>query len=308
MPGTQPVLLRHAESPKTWLLPLLLRPLPDESGWDAASAYGYGGPIASAPDSLKKIGAGVDEWARENRVVTTFLRFDPVLRNEAWAPPQVALSSPTPTVVWDLQQARPLADTMHPHHRRGARKADRALLTVKVEAGPADLSHFRELYEVTMRRQGADRFYFFPASYWARLSDLGDRLVAVYGLLNGKLIAALLCFRSTSTLHYHLGASLEEARSISANTRLFLTAAEHARELGLDNFHLGGGLGGDAASTLFNYKQRFWPAGEHGCFVTGRWVHDQPRYAQLAEAACDSAYFPPWRAPPDRAKQAQEAT
>ena len=49
-------------------LPLLLRPLPDGSGWDAISAYGYGGPVARPEHAAAALGPALDAWARANGV------------------------------------------------------------------------------------------------------------------------------------------------------------------------------------------------------------------------------------------------
>jgi len=42
--GTVPVLLHYQGDRAEMAIPLLLRPLPDNQGWDATSAYGFGGP------------------------------------------------------------------------------------------------------------------------------------------------------------------------------------------------------------------------------------------------------------------------
>ena len=100
--GTRPVLLAFSDQAGDVALPLLLRPLPDGQGWDATSAYGYGGPIGRGAPDLEAFGAALDEWAREHGVVSTFLRLNPMLGNSALVPPTAEVVDVGSTVAWGL--------------------------------------------------------------------------------------------------------------------------------------------------------------------------------------------------------------
>jgi hypothetical protein len=294
-PGTVPVLLHHVHADGEIALPLLLRPLPDGAGWDATSAYGYGGPVARggpAPD----FGRALDDWARENGVVTTFLRLHPLLGNAPLVPTTAELVPLGPTVGWDVTAGRDLRALLHPHHRRAVRSAERAGVQVDV-VRPRSLDEFRALYDATMRRQHAADFYFFPDAYWTALLDAADPLgvVLVEARLDGALVAALLCFGDGPWLHYHLGASDDVARRVGASTRCFLAAAEWAQARGMSRFHLGGGLGADPDSSLLTFKRRFDPSTELLPFSVAKLVHDRETYARLAGTVSTAGYFPPWR-------------
>jgi serine/alanine adding enzyme len=209
--GTVPVLLHHTHTGGEMALPLLLRPLAQDDGWDATSAYGYGGPVATPGSSPATLGRALHGWAQANGVVATFLRLHPVLANDRWVPPDAELVALGATVAWDLTPSTDLTARMHGHHRRLVRKAHRAGLEVAVNPAPPSLARFRSLYEVTMRRRRASAYYFFPPAYWEALTAhraaLG--LVLVEGRLQDELVAALLCLSDGSTLHYHLGASTD---------------------------------------------------------------------------------------------------
>jgi lipid II:glycine glycyltransferase (peptidoglycan interpeptide bridge formation enzyme) len=187
---------------------------------------------------------------------------------------------------------------MHAHHRRVARRADRAGLEVRVVARPSGLDEFAELYRRTMLRQGADAFYLFATDYWDALRAEGEALglVLVEGRLEGEPAAAALCFSHGPWLHYHLGATSDAARTVGASNRCLLAAAEWAQSRGMTLFHLGGGVGGDDESSLFVFKHRFDPAAEPRPFHVAKLVHDRDRYERLAGTGSTEGYFPPWRA------------
>ncbi|MFQ1003407.1 GNAT family N-acetyltransferase [Modestobacter sp. SSW1-42] len=299
VPGTRPVLVRLRHPDGDVALPLLLRPLPGRPGWDATTAYGYGGPVSRSERVPAALGPALDAWARGNGVVATFLRLHPLLGNAALVPPSAELVPAGSTVVWDVSPGRDLFAGMHPHHRRAARRADREGLEVVVDQRPASLAGFRDLYVATMRRQQADPFFYFPDEYWAALLAEAATLrpLLVEGRVGGRLVAALLCFAHGSWLHYHLGASDELARTMGASNRLFLAAAEWAQARGMERLHLGGGLGGSATSPLFVFKHRYDPPSVPLPFHVAKLVHDPAGYRDLAGTDDTAGFFPPWRRP-----------
>lgn len=298
-PGTRPVFLRFRGRDGDIALPLLLRPLPDGRGWDATTPYGYGGPVSATATDTAAFGRALDGWARANGVVATFLRLHPLLCNARLVPPTADLATLGSTVCWDVSPGRDLTAGLHHHHRRAVRRARGAGLDVVVDEAPTSLDGFRKLYEATMRRQDADPFFFFPDAYWDALLAQRAALqpVLVEGRLDGELVAALLCFAKRPWLHYHLGGSDDIARTIGANNRCFLAAAEWAQSEGMTGFHLGGGVGGSSDSPLFVFKHRFDPAGPRPLFRIAKLVHDPDRYRELAGTSSTAGFFPPWRRP-----------
>jgi serine/alanine adding enzyme len=298
-PGTRPVFLHVTALDGEVALPLLVRPLPAGGGWDATSAYGYGGPVSDSAQDAAAFGHDLDDWARENGVVSTFLRLHPLLDTSRLVPPTADLVELGTTVPWQVAAGLDLEGRMHPHHRRAARRAANAGLRVTVDPEPTSLGEFRKLYEATMRRQDADPFFFFPDAYWDTLLAHRETLrpVLVDGSLDGELVASLLCFAAGPWLHYHLGGSSDIARRIGATNRCFLAGAEWAQSHGMTDFHLGGGIGGSSESSLFVFKHRFDPAGPRLPFRVAKLVHDPARYHELAGTDSTDGFFPPWRRP-----------
>jgi serine/alanine adding enzyme len=295
--GGRPTLLHVTGSGGEVVFACSVRPVPGSSGLsDITTPYGYGGPVAvgSAPP-VERFWELYEGWCAENRVVSTFVRFHPLLENHRLAPPSVDLEQLADTVSWRLDGDDDLFAGMHRHHRRVVRKAE-PLVAVEARERPDRLDAFAELYEATMRRQDAAPFYFFPPAYWEKLAGgLREPLVCFDAVLEGEVVASILCLASPPWLHYHLGATLDSARALGASHLLMLTVARWGRERSYEELHLGGGVGGSEDS-LWEYKRRFSPGGRREAWI-GKLVHDEEAYAALAGSRDRSGFFPAYRRP-----------
>lgn len=283
-PG-EPVLLHHEDA----VLACIVRAVPGSDAYDVTTPYGYGGPVgAGAARFYDEYG----EWCAARGIVSTFVRFHPLFENHRSAGPGIHAAYASPTVGWPLDGD--LLEGMHGKHRNTVRKAMKAGVNVEPTSAP-DLLSFVSLYELTMRRQDAADYYFFPPAYWERLTALGDRLVRFDATLDGEVVASALCLRGDRWLHYHLGATHDSARDLGASNLLLYEAAVWGQEQGLETFHLGGGAGGREDS-LFAFKKRFSPDGVRE-FWTGKAVHDEEAYRRLSDTAeIDyDGFFPAYR-------------
>lgn len=270
----QPVLLEHEGA----VFPLIVR-----EGRDVTSPTGYGGPVGTGGD----FGAAYDGWCRSRGIVSTFVRFHPLLRNHrAWPFHREPVAG---SVSWRLEGD--LLEGMHRHHRRLARKAEAAGAVASVVEAPEELAEFTALYDETMRRADASGFYFFPPAYWEALRRVPLALAEVR--LDGELAAASLCLASHPWLHYHLGASSEEGRRVGASQLAMLSAARWGQKRRFEQFHLGAGLRG-GGGPLLEWKQRFAPGALLEQWI-GKAVHDEKRYRELAGAVSFEGFFPAYR-------------
>jgi serine/alanine adding enzyme len=248
---------------------------------DVVTPYGYGGPTADG------FWDAYEEWARERGVVTTFVRFHPLIGNQLGAP--IHVEPLAPTVAWRLDPERDLRAGLHFKHRNKVTKAENAGVTVEQHDG---LGEFVPLYEDTMRRLDADPFYLFEPAYWEWLAGLP--LARFDAELDGEVVASALCLATPPFLHYHLSGTTDAGRSTGASTLVLLEAARWGQANGYERFHLGGGLGGKADS-LHHFKARFDPDGLVDAAV-GKAIHDEARYRELGGDGYDG-YFPAYRAP-----------
>lgn len=282
-PG-EPILL-HADG---CVMACIVRPITGSELHDVTTPYGYGGPVA-ADEGFSE---AYEAWCAERGIVSTFVRFHPLVENYRSGAFNASYASPT--VGWPLEGD--LLAGMHGKHRNVVRKAQKAGVAVDVTAAPEDLSAFAALYERTMERQGAAGYYFFPPEYWQRLIGLGGHLVRFDALCGGEVVASALCLRGDRWLHYHLGATDVAARDLGASNLLLYTAAVWGQEQQLEEFHLGGGAGGEEDS-LLAFKQRFSPGGKREFWV-GKAVHDEVTYRRLTgRGEIDhEGFFPAYRA------------
>ncbi len=295
-PG-RPALLHLPARGGDVVFPCIVRDLPDASGRrDVTTPYGYGGPVVAGEDPpAADFYELYERWCRENRVVTTFVRFHPLLGNHRHAPPAVRVERLADTATWPLPAGVDLFAGMHSMHRRGCRKAVASGVEVRVDRAPASLDTFVALYEDTMRRQGAESFYFFPDAYWEALAArLRDRLVRLDALAGGELVASMLVLATPPWLHYHLGATSGHGRELGASKLLFLEAARYGQANGFAELHLGSGLGGSEDS-LWRFKQRFAPGASREFWI-GKLVHDSAAYRDLVGGRGDEdGFFPAYR-------------
>lgn len=275
----------------------IVRDVPGTALKDVTTPYGYGGPVAVGDDPpTSRFSELYEEWCAANGIVSSFVRFHPLFTNHLYAGPSVHIASLGSTVGWRLGDGDLFA-AMHRSHRNKCRKAERAGVTVETTVAPADLTGFARLYEETMRRQQASKFYFFSDEYWLLLGALGDRLVRTDALLGGEVVASALCLATRPWLHYHLSATQDSARDLGASNLLLYETALWARSEGFTAFHLGGGVGGREDS-LFSFKRCFSPDDLLDCRI-GKAVHDHDAYETLAGGAAVSldGFFPVYRDP-----------
>ena len=276
------------------VFPCVVRELPRWSLRDVTTVA-LGGPVAVGPDPpIGRFSEQYEAWCGANGVVTTYVRFHPLYANHRYAPGFFYLQQTDGAVVWPL--GTDLLAGMHRHHRRLVRKAESATVQVRTTLGPDRLDGFKLLYANTMRRLEAARFYRFPEAYWDCLAGpLRNQTVLFEAALEKRTIAAVLCFAGGRWLHYHLGATADEGRLVGASHLLLYHAAEFGRRRGLEQFHLGSGVGAGGGS-LLDFKRRFSPVPPLAQWL-GKAVHDPERYLELtgAQAIDLERHFPAYR-------------
>jgi hypothetical protein len=291
--------------------PFLMRDI-DLTGYregfkDITSPYGYSGPVVRCHSRDHDVAVGASfirsfrRFCTQNRIVSEFVRFHPLLENWRFFNDSMGLEYVRDTVVIDL--TKPLEQIWQDSFKGRVRTAIRKALKAGVQVSFHDevFSDFTELYQLTMRRLEASRYYFFSERYFAGLNHLvktnGVTAVARH---EGKAIGCAVLLKGRDFAHYHLSASNPNYRSLPATDLIIWEAIQWAKAHDLKAFHLGGGYSGNNDS-LYRFKAGFSP--KRGKYVVGKFIHLPDVYDDLTryvfgsdyDTAVKNGFFPLYR-------------
>lgn len=275
---------------------------------DATSVYGYTGPVGLGFDSGSARKAAWSAfrgaWAEE-RIVTLFTRFHPILANQeicadlhgAEAPPGGELLAFGRSVSIDLALSLDERRAGYPQAlRQEVKRAERNGLEVALDTDWRQFGAFVSFYRDTMRRNDASGRYLFSEEYFAGLRRaLSHRAHLVVATVEGEVAGALLLVIENGIATAHLTGLNPAFTKFSPLKPLLDRSCDLARDLGASLMHLGAGRGG-AEDKLFAFKARFSPIRNQ--FVAGRFILDPEANAHLARGRdSETRFFPAYRAP-----------
>jgi CelD/BcsL family acetyltransferase involved in cellulose biosynthesis len=304
--GGTPVAFVHDGGRHTFLLPLVLRPVPGGGGLDATSPYGYPGLVGDAPlddeAAWREAVASLQDCLRERAVLACFVRLHPLLpgRLDALARAGTVVQhghtvSVDLTAPPDLTWARTRSN-----HRRNIEQARKSGLRVVMDDW-SRLPEFVDAYHETMRRVGATESYFFPPAYFESLRKHVPGSLHLAVVDDGGILAGGgIFFEQGGIVQYHLGATRSTYLPRQPTKLLFDEVRLWAAGRGNQAFHLGGGVGG-RVNPLFHFKAGF--SDDRPPFFTWRLVPDPDAYVAVLKAAGrelpldDSGWFPAYRGP-----------
>lgn len=302
--GDRPVAAHVSDGERSLLLPLVLRRCGEAA--DAASPYGYPGPLATDRDPafLRMAMATVRETLHARGIVSAFIRMHPIL-NPGTTAALGTLVEHGDTVGIDLTRSpEEIWRRMRSNHRRDITRARRDGWAARVDPDWTHYRRFQRLYRATMDRLSAADHYLFDGSYFDGLrAALGDRMRLWVVERDGVLAAAALFVTTGDLVDYHLSGFDPEVPCVQPTKLLIHAAALAGRDAGARVLLLGGGLGARDDS-LLHFKAGFSP--DRYRFRTLRMVLDTAAYAALVRARDPRldprdtrSYFPLYRAPAD---------
>jgi hypothetical protein len=296
----------YSEDTRTFLLPLILRPVPGTGRYDAVSPYGYPGPISNADDAgfWTRACQALRSILSRTGVVACFVRIHPILQppvGELQRVGVVVMHGRTVSIDLRLSEEQ-MWGQIRENHRRQIRRARGAGCTVTLD--PWDqLDDFISMYHETMRRVGADAYYFFGRRYFERLhEEMGHAVwLACVRSPAGQAIGGGVFFERCGIVQYHLGATRTEFLSQQPTKLMFDEVRRWAQARGNTVLHLGGGVGGEG-NPLFRFKAGF--SHRSHPFYTWRIVADDDMYARLSashdpdiDPTDHEGFFPAYRRP-----------
>ena len=294
-------------------LPFLLRPLAAVEGLegsrhrDAASAYGYPGLLASVnrndatADAFRAgFQAALREAMADLNVVSFFGRQNPLI-DTAWLfLPMAETTRPGPTVAVDLAlPEEEQVDSMRRDHRYDVRRARKTGMLVKEDFHSLHVDTFRRLYEETMDRAGAAKYYYFSPEYFTKINELlRGNVKLLFSEQGGNVISGAMFLLTGNIIQYHLSGTATRSLKCRGGMKVLL---DEVRVWGSRNgfrwLHLGGGLGAHEDS-LFQFKAGF--STTRFQFETARLVLQPKLYHELTRKRQRWIDSENRTAPPDR--------
>ena len=264
--------------------------------FDFTTPYGYGGWIIEGEDS-SQLFSEYEKWCLEHGVVAEFVRYHPVIKNHVSSQSFYEVIALGETVAIDTTNKDNIWANFNPKNRNVIRKAMNSGVVIKHELNEELMNHFVEIYNKTMDKDEADKYYYFGKDFYQSIiSDLKDNATVFYAELEGKIIATSIMIYANGKLNYHLSGSLREYQHLAPSNLLLWKAAEWGNDLGCSTFHLGGGVGSEEDS-LFRFKRAFY-RGDLCRYHIGKKVFNQQSYDYLVELRDNlsgSSFFPKYR-------------
>ena len=265
---------------------------------DASSPYGYPG-ICFAPNvpfdqRVKAIGE-LSRGLASLGLVSCFIRENPLF-NQDGNTDLSGVVTHGQTVSIDLTQSGEWRlGQLSSGHRYEIRRTSQAGVRVEVRSDGLSWLYFRGVYDSTMARLQASRYYYWSDAYWSVLREMeaaGNASLLIAHLDGQKLAGAIFLHDDRSgVVHYHLAAAHRTIERIFPGKLLIAEAANVFSRRAYRRLHLGGGLGGRADS-LFAFKAGF--SRDRHAFNTRRIVLLPDVYSRLSLGS-RTDYFPAYR-------------
>lgn len=266
--------------------------------FDFSSPYGYGGWLIEGYD-LAQLFIEYELWCRENGIVSEFIRFHPVLENHIGVAEYYDIVTLGNTVTLDLASPEVVWANLTSKNRNVIRKAKKNDIKIYHGHYPEIYEIFREIYNSTMDKDNADKYYYFGSDFYKSiLEDLPQNAQVFYAEYSGKIIAASIILMTNGRMNYHLSGSLKEYSTLAPTNLLLYEAALWGCANGCKTFYLGGGVG-SKEDNLFKFKKAFYRGENLKKFHIGKKVFDQEMYDELVnmrDGVSADGYFPKYRA------------
>lgn len=276
----------------------------DEGNYfDLTTPYGYGGWLFEGDGDESETERFIEEytrWCTENRIISEFVRFHPVLKNEnginAKLYDTVFLGN---TVAIELDDEDAIWERYTSKNRSHIRVARKEGVTVKTDTSKEAMDLFQSIYKSTMDHDEATSYYYFAGDFFESIrTDLEGHYTVFTAYLEDKAIASAIMIYAGRNMHYHLSGQLFEFRRYAGTNMILNEAAMWGCSNGYEWLHLGGGLGAKEGP-LYDFKKSFYKKGDDKNFFIGKKILNQELYDFLMEkrdGLTDSGFFPGYRA------------
>lgn len=270
----------------------------EEELYDLITPYGYGGWLLEGEGDVRLLMEEYDHWCVRNRIVSEFIRFHPLLKNQEAVCEYYDVVPLGATVAMDISSQQTIWDNLTSKNRNMVRKGQKSGLRIYRANSPEIYEVFRQIYDRTMDKDHADSYYYFGDRYYESMSDDLSRNAQVFyaQTQDGQVAAAAIMIGANGRLNYHLSGSRTELQRLAPTNLLLYEAACWGSENGYRTFHLGGGIG-SREDSLLAFKKAFYRGDTYRYYI-GKRIVDEAAYQMLLELRNEPVqgdFFPAYR-------------
>lgn len=268
---------------------LLKDKIKDKHFFDFTTPYGYGGWLTEGDISFGQLYSEYSDWCVKNDVVSEFLRFHPLLENEKNVDGHYEVVPLGETIAMDLISEDEIWKAITSKNRNSIRKAQKNNVKICVGISEELLEQFRHIYDATMDKDHADKYYYFSEDFYKSvLEDLGDNATIFYAVFEERIIAAAIMIMANGRMNYHLSGTVKEYQYLAPTNLLLYEAAIWGCRNGYKTLYLGGGVG-SREDSLFKFKKSF-NRNEGHRFYIGKKIFNQTAYNELLKVRFGDSY------------------
>ena len=272
--------------------------IPPNTYYYFITPYGYGGWLIEGNGDTFELFSLYQKWCCENGVVSEFLRLHPILENHNRLVSIYSVINIGKTVAMDLTSQNIIWNNMTSKNRNMIRKAEKNGVVIKTSSGSDIYEKFIEIYNETMDRDNAEKYYYFEREFYTAMQhDLSNNSIIFYAEnSDGDIIASSIILHCNGKLTYHLSGVKTEFRGLAPTNLLLYKAALWGAENCCRIFHLGGGVGAREDS-LYRFKASFYRELPRDYFI-GKKVFNEAIYNELVKIhAVENTgnFFPAYR-------------
>lgn len=293
------------------LMPFFVRSIPsiyDKTTiyFDVITPYGYGGPLYTLEhkNSLTIFWKKVDEWYKKNNIISEFVRFSLSGNHEHYSGDlKHSLNNVKGKILADEgKQWKNFSGKVRNNYRK-AEKSGLGFLNISgEEISESDIIDFYDIYIETMKRNKAQKSYFFKLGYFKNLIFQNtSNFEIVFVVKEGVRVSTELLIYWKDTAYAFLGGTKQDFFEYRPNDFLRVEVIKLLRKRKINFYKLGGGVvDGDG---LYHNKKALFPKDENFIFYTGRKILNKSVYDELTKqnnSLClhtNSSFFPTYREP-----------
>lgn len=260
-----------------------------KSYFDIVTPYGYGGPLITKinedgkeQELVQKYMESFKNYCEENNIVSEFIRFHPIIKNEKYFKNEYEVLNIRKTLATNIRDYEdPIKEEFSKSSRKSIRQVLKKGITYRILEKPKKISDFKDIYYSTMDRNEAKEYYYFDDMYFQKcLEYFRENIIIVEVLYEDKVIASGLYFVFGNIIQAHLSGTLSEYLYLSPAYITKYATALWAKENKIDYIHYGGGVTNSENDPLYKFKKKFSKNTEFD-FHIGRKIWNYKVYEKL---------------------------